>query len=134
MEDAKGFDVTEYGDGDEDDTVAKRAAILSVINDRERDNPTIGIKVTFMGDLMRLTYHSYEMGVPSNMKEVESRANKVLDEAAKFIKKEYKNKYNGHGKKKIDLKEQKPKRDYQIQKVSMNERYYVLFWRFYEIE
>lgn len=132
MEDAKGFEVTEYGKGS--DERAKRSAILTAVSRMERDNPTVAIRAKFEGLLMKLTYHSYEMGVASNIKDVTQRANRSLDEALKYIKREYREYYAGDGPPRVDFKELKEKRDHTVQKVSMNERYYVLFWRVYRVE
>lgn len=127
MEKAEGFDVTEYGE--HDDTVDRRSAILTIIKRLERESPAIGVHVKFMGDDMQLTYHTYEMHVPSKMKYVEDRANGVLDDVLKQLKKEYKADVG----KALSLKEKKERASHSVQKVSMSERYYAVFWRVYEI-
>jgi hypothetical protein len=127
MEKAQSFEVTEYGK--DQPGYDCYAVIKQIVEDREREAPNIGIRVSFHGDQLRLHYHTYEMLVPTNMREIEVRANDVLNDCLKYLKKEYK----VRTKKALSLKELKDMANYTVQKVSLNERYYVVFWRCYEL-
>jgi hypothetical protein len=77
-----------------------------------------------------LYYHCYEMHLPVRMREVEAQAKTILDEMVKHLKKEYK----ARTKKTLNLKENKERANYTVQKVSLNERYYYVSWRCYELD
>lgn len=124
---AEGFEVTEYGKPHEIFDVY--SVVNQIMLDKGRESPSCGVRVAFVGDMLKVYFHSYEMHLPTRMKEVESFANDSLKEAIKHIKKEYKSRTR----KDLDLKEKKELANYTAQKVSLNERFYVVFWRFYEL-
>jgi hypothetical protein len=128
MEKAQGFEVTEYSD---EQVIPGRiqGVISDIIRDQVRDIPSVGIQVSFTGNLVRLTYHSYEFHLPSSIKQVEQFAKSGLDETVKHLKKEFKVRTGET----LDLKEQKDLANTSVQKVSLNERYMYSSWRFYEI-
>lgn len=128
MEKAQGFEITEYG---EEHEIPGRVqgSILEIIKERIQENPGVNIGVTFTANLMRLTYRSYEQGLPSKMQEVERYSKMALDETVKTLKKEFKTRNSET----LDLKEVKEMANYDVQKVNLNERYVFTCWRFYEI-
>lgn len=127
MDKVQSFEVTEYGNAHKE--YDRLAVIEQIIGDREREAPNIGVRVSFHGNQFRLHYHTYEMLVPTNMKNIEVRANDILNDCLKYLKKEYK----ARTKSTLSFKEIKDLANYTVQKVSLNERYYVVFWRCYEL-
>lgn len=119
------FEKQEY---EEDRKDLLTSAIHQAAREIER-TPVSGIMVKTEGDSLRLLYHCYEMHAHRRFKEIESLANDALNSGLSQLKKEVKK----ISRQTLDLKEQKDKRDYTVQKVSLNERYYVVFWRVYEI-
>ena len=69
------------------------------------------------------------MNLPVKMKEIEATAREVLNETFKNLKKQFKEKTGDT----LKAKEQKDMANYSVQKVSLNERYYYVAWRFYEL-
>lgn len=122
------FEVTEYGE--QDATHEKVSVIAQIVSERVRENPAHGVQVSFGGNEMILKYHCYEMHLSSRMRQVEATANDVFREIVSLIKKEFRKRT----KKSIDLKELKEKSSHSVQKVSMNERFYVIFCRSYEMK
>lgn len=121
------FEVTEYGE--DADSFDKYSVIMQVMSELERDMPSAGIRASLTGNLLRLHYHCYEMFAVPRLKEIELASNDSLNNAVKHLKKEFKVKTG----KVLDIKEDKSKRDYTVQKVSLNERYYLVYWRVFEI-
>lgn len=127
MEKAQGWEVTEYG---QEHNIPGRAQgyIKEIVQEMGRLSPSVGLQVTFTGNMMKLTYHSYEMHLPVRIREVEERAKQALNEAVKELKKQYKVR-SGEG---LDITEKKDMANTSVQKVSLNERYMYASWRFYE--
>ncbi len=126
---AESFEVTSYSTED-----AKRpdyvfSEITEIIRDQVEKSPNMNVRVNFTGTLMRIAYHSYEMHLPVRMKEVESTAKSVLDESFKNLKKQFKERTGDT----LKATEKKELANYTVQKVSLNERYYYVAWRFYEL-
>jgi hypothetical protein len=122
------FETTEYSG---ENTIADDYSVIAqIVKDKERTSPSFGVTVSFQGDLVKIAYHTYESMLPQKMTVIMAEAKQRLDEAVKFIKKEFKSKT----KRTIDLKEKKDMANYSTQKVSMNERYYAIFWRYYEVQ
>lgn len=136
MDQPQGFEVTEYDP--EDLPVAEQLSVLKQIVQDRRDDPdtanlpSTAFVLTLQGDEMRLAYHCYEMLLrdPDRLKETERVAEKALGEMLKYLKKQFKSRT----KKVLSVKEVKDKRDYSIQKVSLNERYYFISWRVFTID
>lgn len=128
MNKAEGFEVTEYSDP-KNEAYAKYSAIYQIMQDKEREAPNCGVRVSFVGNMLKLYYHCYEMHLPTRMKEVTDESETMIREALKYIKKELKKRKLGA----IDFKEDKSLANYTVQKVSLNERYYAVFWKFYEL-
>jgi len=136
MEKAQGFEIAEYDP--EDLPVAEQLSVLKqIMEDRKLDPNTVSLPsenfvMTLQGNQLRMTYHSYEMQLnhPSRIKDVEDLAEKSLNVVMKFLKKEFKSRT----KKVLSVKELKDKRDYAVNKVSLNERYYFTSWRVYSID
>lgn len=127
MNKAQSFEVTEYGSNKSIYNTC--SMIQQIIDDRERESPSMGIRVSFNGNQLRLHYHTYEMLAPTKMKEIESRANDILNDCVKYLKREYKTRTKDV----LTLSELKDLANYTIQKTSLNERYYIVFWRCYEL-
>jgi len=122
------FEVTEYGsDGrtlDQDIGV-----IAEIVQNKVSKSPNLNTRVAFTGNLMKLTFHAYEMHAPTRMKEIERSCKETLDTMFKDIKKEFKERTSEV----LKVKEKKELANYTIQKVSLNERYMYVSWRFYEL-
>jgi hypothetical protein len=123
------YEVTEYSDPDMS-LDQKIAVIAEIVQNKVSASPNLNTRVTFTGNLMKLTFHCYEMHAPARMKIIEDTCKEVLNKMAKDIKKEFKEKTGAA----LNLKEQKDLGNYTIQKVSLNERYLYASWRFYELE
>lgn len=123
---AEGFETTEYGDDKEIDAFQ---VVNQIIGDKMQDEPNHNVRVSFDGKLLKITYHAYEMHAPTRMKQIEDAADQTLKSTVTFIKKEFKAKT----KKTLALKEQKDRGGNSVQKVSMNERYYYIEWRAFEM-
>lgn len=128
MSKVESFEVTEYGEDHEIPT-RKHGVIKEIVDEMTRQNPAMGIQVSFTGDMVKLTFHSYEMHLPVRLKQVEDLAKTSLNEALKHLKKEYK----VRTKETLNLKEKKEMANTSAQKVSLNERYMYSSWRFYEL-
>jgi len=126
------FEVTQYSDDGADQVVEKFSHIKQIVEGWCHDNsafPTGAIRVSLSGNTMKLIIHSYEMHLPVRMKEVQENSSKLLNEALKKLKKEFKTR----SKSTLDLKELKDQANYTVQKVSLNERYYFVSWRCFEL-
>lgn len=123
----EGFEVTEYAA--KENIYEKFTAIHQIVEDKVRESPSAGCRVSLSGNTMRLYYHCYEMHLPVRMKEVEAAAKTMLDEMVKHLKSEFK----ARTKRPLTLKEDKGLANYTVQKVSLNERYYFVTWRCYEL-
>ena len=122
------FEVADYSaPREEQDPYGSYSVIHQIFVDSIRENPAHGVRVSLVDGHLKLTFHAYEMHVARRRQEVEDIANSSLAEAQKHLKKEFKKRT----KKDLDLKEKKDLAGCNIQKVSMNERYYVTYWRFY---
>lgn len=135
MEKAESFEVQEYDP--EDLPVAEKLSVIKqILDDRKNDPSTAGLpsfafQIALQGDQLITKYHCYEMllSSPDRLKEVERQADASLTELLKYLKKEFKSRT----KKALTLKERKELRNYSVTKVSLNERYYYVSWRVYEM-
>lgn len=123
-----GYEQTTYGDEDAS-PYRKFATIKQIVSELVSDHPNCGIVCALQGSELKLSYHTYEMHAPTKMKQIEDQARTALNECVKFLKKEYK----ARMKEALVLKELKEKANYAISKVSLNERYYYVAWRLYEL-
>jgi hypothetical protein len=123
------YEVTEYSDPDMS-LDKKIAAIAEIVQNKVASSPNLNTRVAFTGNLMKLTFHCYEMHAPVRMKIIEDMCKETHNKVVKELKKEFKEKTGAT----LDLKEQKDLGNYTIQKVSLNERYLYAAWRFYELE
>lgn len=126
---AEGYETTEYGSGE--DKTKKFSLIQSIVQYKQRNNPTFGINVSFQSEgLLTFKYHVYEMDLPNRIRIVQEEADQRLDAFVKELKKEYKERGGGT----LDLKEKKEARSVSNTKVSLNERYYFVYVRLYDFE
>lgn len=123
------FEVTEYGEDEPVGPKADLGAIQEIVQDHVRKVPSVGVRVAFTGNLVKLTYHCYEMHLPRRLQQVQSDSETVLREMVKILKKEYKAKTGET----LKLKELKELANHSVQKVSLNERYMYAGWKFFEI-
>ena len=128
MEKVESFEVTEYGT-DHEIPGRVQGVIKEIVRDIIRTNPAVNMQVSFTGNLVKLTYHCYEMHLPVRLRNVEHSAKSALDGAAKQIKKEFKTRTGDT----VKLTERKDMANTSAQKVSLNERYMYSSWRFYEL-
>lgn len=128
MENAQGFETTEYS-GPQEIPGRVQGVIADIIRDQVRSVPSVGMQVKFVGNLVRLSYHCYEMHLPRRIKEVEHAAKRGLDETVKNLKKEFKARTGDT----LTLKERKEMAKTDSHKVTLNERYMYSSWRFYEL-
>lgn len=99
--------------------------IHQVVKDKEREQPSVGVVASTQGNYLYLKYHCYEtfLGDRARLDALIKEAEKHMKEFVKYLKAEYK-KRSG---KTLSLSEDKEKRDYSVQKVSLNERYYFVY-------
>lgn len=130
MDKVESFEVTEYSGGD--DQTQMFSALVQITKDFQRDCPNIGIQLAFRLGQARISYHCSEIGLsrPGKMQSVKMDAEKALSEFVKHLKKEYKK----LTKDELKLKEDKDKAFDDAQKTSLNERYYYVLCKFYELE
>lgn len=131
MEKAEGFEIAEYSG--EPPLDQKYSVLEQILQDRHNEgpnNPSENIRMKFTGDMLQLFFHCYEVGLPYKIKEIEVRADDALNDALKYLKKEYKVRTS----RALSVTEKKELRNTSAQKASLNERYYYLSWRFYELK
>lgn len=121
------FETTEYGSGM--NVYEKYSTIHQIVEENGHKNPEFGIKVALTGNVLKLYYHAIEQLAPTRMKEIEKRAHDALNEAVRYIKKEYKSRTKAP----LDMKEMRDRANSTIQKITLNERYYYVSWRFFEL-
>lgn len=129
MEKVESFEITEYG-SEHEIPGRTQGVITEIVQEMNRSTPSCGVRVTFTGNMMKLTYHAYEMHLPVRLKMIEHNAKSSLDEAVKLIKKQFKERTGNT----ISPKERKEFANTSAQKVSLNERYMYSSWRFYELK
>lgn len=121
------FEVTEYGV--EHRARDRHSVIYEILNEIGQGSPVYRCRGSFQGNQLKVTYHCYEMHLPSRIKQVEDQARQVLDETIRYLKKEFKARYG----KELALKEDKSLRSHSVSKVSLNERYVYASWRCFEL-
>jgi hypothetical protein len=125
--DAESFEVQGTAYLQEED---RNALIQQVSEELIASSPSFGYKVKFHGeDQMTVVYHCFEMDLPSRIQIVEEQADKLLKDWEKYIKKEFKKRGGGT----LKMKEVKDLRDRNIEKVSLNNRYYFRASRTYDL-
>jgi hypothetical protein len=129
MNKPESFEVAEYAN-EQEFLDYKIGAIKEIVDQCKKDSPSMSFSVSFNGNQVKLTYHSYEMHLPLKIKDVQEAAQKNLNNLVKLLKKEFKSKV----KETLELKELKDLASYSVQKVSLNERYYFASWRCFELE
>ena len=125
----KGYEVAEYSDVDFGITEAHKV-IYQIFQDIVRDCPTHAISGDITGDKLRIRYMTVCMFLPTRIKEVEAEAEGVFKEMISHLKKEFRSRTG----KVLKLKEQKDLGNRAIEKISLNERYYAKFWKFFELD
>lgn len=129
MEKPESFEVTDYGA--ENTEYNRAAAIKQIVSEIGRSNPSFAVLASIAGNRLTLKYHCYEMHLHDHLRlrAVADQADLVFKETLKHLKKEFKSRT----KKALSLKEMKGASNHNLQKVSLNERYYYLAWRVYEL-
>lgn len=123
------FEQQEYGEDPQVVIFNKYSVICQIMEEMERTNPAQACRAKMLGGMLQVFYHVYEMNLPSKMRDVSERADKLLDEAVKHLKKEFKSRTG----KVLDLSENKDLRNHTVQKTSLNERYYAVFTRVFDM-
>ena len=124
--DAEGFEVQGTPYLQEKD----RNALINQINEELiAGSPSYGYRVRFESDHVTVTYHCFEMDLPLRIKIVDEQSEKLLRDWEKHIKKEFKARGGGS----LKLKEDKKLRNYSVEKVSLNNRYYFRSSRTYDL-
>lgn len=128
MDKAESFEVTEYGDnpGLLD---RKHSVISEIVRDQVSRVPSANIRVAFSGNMVKLSYHCFELHLPSRIQRVLSDEDVMLKDMVKILKKEFKIRTGEV----LKLKEMKDMANYSVQKVSLNERYMYVGWRWFEL-
>jgi hypothetical protein len=126
------FEVTEYGPEKEkeDGWLKEFSVIKEIVSELSQRTPAHGFQVKAGAGRLQLIFHCYEMQLPHRMAEVAHQAKSLLDAAAKELKKEFKARTGDS----LKLKERKEEANFTVEKVSLNERYYFVSWRVYELE
>ena len=109
----------------------RNSLIAQIVRERVKDVPTVGILVSFEGNTMKVRYHCYETYL-ADRKKVDA----LYKEAEKHIRdfvKELKSEYRKRSKAALTATEIKERRDYSVQKVSLNDRYYFVSQQVYDL-
>lgn len=107
----------------------RNALLGQIASDFERERPSVGVRVTFQSDEMIVKYHCFEQWL-DDRRRVESlteEADKYLREFIKHLKSEFRKRGGG----KLSMSEDKDRRGYDIQKVSLNGRFYFTYQQVY---
>lgn len=125
MSDAESFEVQGVPYDQLEDAVS---LIAQITEDIVSTHPGYGIRVKFNGNQAIVTYHCWEISLPSRVKDVEHTADTFLNSYVKELKKQYKDQ-SGHT---LKFKEIKDMRSISSEKVSLNDRYYFKSTRIFE--
>ncbi len=133
----RGFDVLGTAYDPAEDYVAALVQCFNDINMRPApDNPGVERAVgRFMckrqGDLVMIEYHLMELGLDDNRRcqDFVDECDKAVAEMAKELKKQFKSRT----KVVLKLKEDKDKRNWAREKVSLNGQWYLRCWRVYSV-
>lgn len=127
------FEVTEYSDP-EFGIVEAHQVIMQIFKDLARDMPAQAVWAKMSGDQLTINYHTYEMHVPVKMAQISEEGRTIIKEAEKHLKKEFRSRTGVALKLKMEPSlEEQVKRNYTVQKVSLNERYYYNAWRTFTV-
>jgi hypothetical protein len=124
----KTFEIAEYSPAVLDMNTTFKV-IKQIFSEYARGPAKHAVWVDMSGNKLKLHYHSYEMFLPSRIKQVEEESKNILDAAIRELKKEFKVRTG----KALHLKEEKNLGNYTVEKVSLNERFYYKCWRFYDV-
>ena len=124
----KTFEITEYSPAVLDMNTAFKT-IKQIFSEYARGPAKHAVWVDMSGDKLKLHYHSYEMFLPERMREIEERADEIIKNTVKMMKKEFKDRTGAT----LKLVEQKELADSAREKVSLNQRFYFKAWRFFKI-
>ena len=122
------YEIAEYSEPELDNNEAYRV-IKQIFVDIQRGQAQNAVWADWTGDMLKIHYHSYEMFLPENIRQIEERADEIIKNTVKMIKKEFKDRTG----KALKLVEQKDMADSAREKVSLNQRFYFKAWRFYKI-
>jgi len=125
---AQSFEVAEYSEPALDNQEVY-SVIKQVFVDMQRTQSQHAVWADWSGDMLKIHYHSFEAFMPEKMRDVEQRANEIITNTVKILKKEFKERTG----KTLKLADQKEMADSAREKVSLNQRYYYKAWRFYKI-
>lgn len=108
------------------------ALLGQALADYNTPNPARNYTWKINGNLITLYCHCHERGLgdPGRRAAQVDAMSKAMDAFVKGLKKQYRE----IGGKTLGLKERKPARGYDLQKVSMNDRWDIVYRRTYEVE
>lgn len=109
-----------------------RSLIMTAVNSYVSPDPTIGFNVSMSGDHLVVKMHCYDRGLDDVR-----RRDGALDAAEKAINKyvsHLKKEVRGHGGGSPKFKELRDKRDHALNKVSLNDRWYLQVQRVFQVE
>jgi hypothetical protein len=128
------FEVTEYGkEKDKKDGILEKLKVIKeVVRDISLRTPAHGFQVKAGAGKLQLVFQCYEMQLAHRprLEAVQHQAKQLLDAAVREIKSEFKARCGDT----LTLKEIKDQANFDVQKVSLNERYLYTAWRVYELE
>lgn len=115
-----------------DRTQDVRSMLSSAAAEYHSPDPSYGCKLSFAGDKLVVKFHCYETSLDERQKvdQILSLGKDVCTKYISFIKKNIKEK----GGKTLSVKEIKDRRDYGVEKVSLNNRWYFKYTQTYEVD
>lgn len=95
-------------------------------------NPTVGMNVTMSGQHLVVKFHCHERGLDDRraLDLTQTEADKAIKSYLSYLKKEVRGLGGGSPK----FKELKDRRDYVVNKVSLNDRWQLIVIRVFEVE
>lgn len=109
-----------------------KSLISSAASAYSSPDPSYGFKVSFVGDKLVIKFHCYETSLDERIKldNLLISAKDAISQYVKYLKKNVKE----NGGKTLSLKELKDKRNYGIEKVSLNNRWYLKYTQTYDLD
>jgi hypothetical protein len=127
---AQSYEIAEYSPPVLDVNTAYKAIRQIFVEMKGNGNSAqAAVWADMSGDKLKIHYHSYEMHLPTRLRDVTQQSNEILNETIKLLKKEFKVKTGAT----LKLAEDKNLGNYTVEKVSLNERYYYKAWRFFTV-
>lgn len=124
------YEVTEYTSEVSDKDINEQFKVIKqIVQDKVREVPNMAFGASMSNGKLKLFFNDYEINLPSKLNAVRANAEEALKQLVKHIKKEFKVRTG----KDVKLTEKKDFANYQVEKVSLNERYRYLAWKVFEL-